>query len=106
MFDFIEHPHRYHRKGRRKMERTYVLNFVFKVMAAAGIISILGIAGASDLGTLSNAELFIYGGISFLAASLGIWGAINCTRAIEATERRRRRERARYVAAVYSAKAA
>ena len=88
------------------MERTYVFNFIFKVMAAAGIISVLGIAGASDFGSITNAELFVYGGISFLMASFGIWGAINCTRTIEAMKRRARRERARRVAAVYTAKAA
>ena len=88
------------------MERTYVLNFIFKVMAAAGIISVLGIAGASDFGSITNAELFVYGGISFLMASFGIWGSINCTRTIEAMKRRARRERARRVAAVYTAKAA
>ncbi len=88
------------------MERTYVLNFIFKVMAAAGIISVLGIAGASDFGTITNAEIFVYGGISFLMASFGIWGAINCTRAIEAMKRRARRERAQRIAAIYTAKAA
>ena len=88
------------------MERTYVFNFIFKVMAAAGIISVLGIAGASDFGSITNAELFVYGGISFLMASFGIWGAINCTRTIEAMKRRARRERARRVAAIYTAKAA
>ncbi len=88
------------------MERTYVLNFIFKVMAVAGIISVLGIAGASDFGNITNAELFVYGGISFLMASFGIWGAINCTRAIEAMKRRERREKARRVAAIYTAKAA
>ena len=88
------------------MERTYVFNFIFKVMAAAGIISVLGIAGASDFGSITNAELFVYGGISFLMASFGIWGTINCTRTIEAMKRRARRERARRVAAIYTAKAA
>ncbi|MBR6657392.1 MAG: hypothetical protein IKL18_04380 [Oscillospiraceae bacterium] len=88
------------------MERTYVLNFIFKVMAAAGIIAVVGIAGASDFGNITNAELFIYGGISFAMASFGIWGTINCTRAIEAMKRRERREKARRVAAIYTAKAA
>ena len=88
------------------MERTYVLNFIFKVMAAAGIIAVLGIAGASDFGNITNAELFVYGGISFAVASFGIWGTINCTRAIEAMKRRERREKARRVAAIYTAKAA
>ncbi len=88
------------------MERTYVLNFIFKVMAAAGIISVLGIAGSSDFGNFTNAEIFVYGGISFAIASLGIWGTINCTRAIEAMKRRARRERAQRVAAIYTAKAA
>ena len=88
------------------MERTYVLNFIFKVMAAAGIISVLGIAGASDFGSITNAELFVYGGISFIMASFGIWGSINCTRTIEAMKRRARRERARRVAAAYTVKAA
>lgn len=88
------------------MERTYVLNTIFKIMAAAGIIAVLGIAGASDFGNISNGELFLYGGISFAAASIGIWGSINCTRAIEAMKRRERREIARRVAAIYTAKAA
>ena len=88
------------------MERTYVLNFIFKVMAAAGIISVIGIAGASDFGNITNAELFVYGGISFAIASFGIWGAMNCTKTIEAMKRRERRERARRVAAIYTAKAA
>lgn len=106
MFVFSNIPHIRIWKGRSKMERTYVLNFIFKVMAAAGIIAVLGIAGASDFGSLSNAEIFIYGGISFLMASFGIWGATNCTRAIEAYKRREKRERARRVAAIYTAKAA
>ena len=88
------------------MERTYVLNFIFKVMAAAGIIAVIGIAGASDFGNITNAELFVYGGISFAIASFGIWGTINCTRAIEAMKRRARRERAHRVAAICTAKAA
>lgn len=88
------------------MERTYVLNIIFKVMAAAGIISVLGIAGASDFGSISNIEIFLFGGISFLAASVGIWGSLNCTRAIEAMKRRERREKARRIAAVYTANAA
>lgn len=102
---FSNIPHIRTWKGRSKMERTYVLNFIFKVMAAAGIISVLGIAGASDFGNITNAELFVYGGISFAIASFGIWGTINCTRVIEAMKRRTRRERAR-IAAIYSAKAA
>ncbi len=106
MFDFIEHPHIDDRKGRSKMERTYVLNTIFKIMAAAGIISVLGIAGASDFGSISNIEIFLYGGISFMAAGIGIWGSLNCTRAIEAEKRRARREKARRIAAVYSPKAA
>ena len=88
------------------MERTYVLNFIFKVMAAAGVISVFGIAGASDFGSLTNAEIFVYGGISFFMASIGIWGTINCTRTIEAMKRRARRERAHRIAAIYTAKAA
>ena len=88
------------------MERTYVLNFIFKVMAAAGVISVFGIAGASDFGSLTNAEIFVYGGISFIAASFGIWGTINCSRTIEAMKRRARRERAHRIAAIYTAKAA
>ena len=88
------------------MERTYVLNFIFKVMAAAGVISVFGIAGASDFGSLTNAEIFVYGGISFLMSSIGIWGTINCTRTIEAMKRRARRERAHRIAAIYTAKAA
>ena len=88
------------------MERTYVLNAIFKVMAAVGIIAVLGIAGASDTGNLTNAEILVYGGISFMMAAFGIWGAFNCTRAIEAMKRRERREKARLIALAYSAKAA
>ena len=88
------------------MERTYVFNFVFKVMAAAGIVCILGVAGASDFGNITNAEVFVYGGISFLMAFFGIWGAVNCTRAIEAMKRRARRERACKASPICPAKAA
>ena len=77
------------------MERTYVLNFVFKVLAACGVIAVFGVAGLSDGGVLSTAEVFIYGIMAFLTASFGIWGASNCTRAIEAEKLRRKRERAR-----------
>ncbi len=90
------------RKGSSKMERTYVLNAIFKIMAAAGIIAIFGLASASDFGNISNAELFVYGGISFFASALGIWGSVNCTRAIEAMKRRERRAIARKVRAGYS----
>lgn len=75
------------------MERTYVLNTVFKVMAVVGFVSILGLAGSSDLGEISSARLFLQGGFSLLAAAVGIWGAMNCTRAIEAQKKRLRRER-------------
>ena len=88
------------------MERTYVFNFIFKVMAVAGIIAAFGIAGTSDLGTFSNAEVLIYSGISFLASAIGVWGATNCTRAIEAMKRRERRIRARAFSVVYGSKAA
>lgn len=65
------------------------------MLAAAGIIAMIGTAGMSDFGSLSNAEVFLYGGVSFLAACVGIWGAMNCTRAIEAAKRRARRVKAR-----------
>lgn len=78
-----------------KMERTYVLNFIFKVLAACGVIAVFGVAGLSDGGVLSTAEVFIYGIMSFLTASFGVWGAYNCTKAIEAEKLRRKRERAR-----------
>ncbi len=88
------------------MERTYVLNFIFKVMAVAGIVSLLGIAGASDFGEITNAEIFIYGGISFLAASIGIWGALNCTRAIDSMKRHAKRQMIRQSSNTRTAKAA
>ena len=75
-------------------------------MAAAGIVCILGVAGASDFGNITNAEVFVYGGISFLMASFGIWGAVNCTRAIEAVKRRAKRERVRKASPICPAKAA
>ncbi len=88
------------------MKRTYVFNLIFKFMAVAGIISILGIAGASDFGSITNAEVFVYGGISFLSTSVGIWGYVNCSRAIEADKRRTRRKKAQRSVAIRTAKAA
>lgn len=77
------------------MRRTYVFNVIFKIMATLGILCILGIAGMSDLGGISNTQLFIQGGISFLFAATGIWGASNCSRALAAMKRRKLREAAR-----------
>ncbi len=88
------------------MERTYVFNFIFKVMAVVGIVSILGLAGASDFGTIENTELFLGGSAAFLSAAIGIWGASNCTRAIRAVERRQRRKRSRQLRVVTNPKAA
>lgn len=78
-----------------KMERTYVLNFIFKVLAACGVLAAICVAGLSDSDVLSTAEVFIYGGTAFFAACLGVWGTSNCTRAIEAEKLRRKRETAR-----------
>lgn len=89
-----QHP-RIDKERMLKMERTYVLNFIFKVLAACGVIAVFGVAGLSDGGVLSTAEVFIYGIMSFLTASFGVWGAYNCTKAIEAEKLRRKRERAR-----------
>lgn len=77
------------------MERTYVFNFIFKVLAVFGVVAVMCIAGLSDSEILSTAEVFIYGLLSFFAASIGIWGAYNCTKAIEAEKRRKQRELAR-----------
>ena len=73
------------------MERTYVFNTVFKVMAALGFISLLGLAGSSDLGEISSSRLFIQGGISIVCAAVGVWGAMNCSRIIESEKKRIRR---------------
>ena len=78
-----------------KMERTYVSNFIFKVLAVFGVLAAICVAGLSDSDVLSTAEVFIYGGTAFFAACLGVWGASNCTRAIEAEKLRRKREMAR-----------
>lgn len=78
-----------------KMERTYVLNFIFKVLAVCGVLAAICVAGLSDGDVLSTAEVFIYGGTAFFAACLGVWGTSNCTRAIEAEKLRRKRETAR-----------
>ena len=78
-----------------KMERTYVLNFIFKVFAVCGVLAAICVAGLSDGDVLSTAEVFIYGGTAFFAACLGVWGTSNCTRAIEAEKLRRKRETAR-----------
>lgn len=85
------------------MERTYVFNVIFKIMAAAGIISLIGLAGMSDFGDISNARIFLQGGISFAAAAIGVWGYVNCSRAIEAEKRRARRAKRRSAASVGSA---
>lgn len=77
------------------MERTYVFNFIFKVMAAVGIFAVIGTAGMSDFDLLPSGQIFLQGGVSFLVACIGIWGAINCSRAIEASKRRARRAGAR-----------
>ena len=78
-----------------KMERTYVLNFIFKVLVVCGVLAAISVAGLSDSDVLSTAEVFIYGGTAFFAACLGVWGTSNCTRAIEAEKLRRKRETAR-----------
>ena len=78
-----------------KMERTYVSNFIFKVLAVCGVLAAICVAGLSDSDVLSTAEVFIYGGTAFFAACLGVWGTSNCTRAIEAEKLRRKREMAR-----------
>ena len=71
-----------------KMERTYVSNFIFKVLAVCGVLAAICVAGLSDSDVLSTAEVFIYGGTAFFAACLGVWGTSNCTRAIEAERER------------------
>lgn len=73
------------------MERTYVFNTVFKVMAALGFISLLGLAGSSDLGEISSSRLFIQGGVYIVCAAVGVWGAMNCSRIIESEKKRIRR---------------
>lgn len=78
-----------------KMERTYVYNFIFKIVALLGVIGVVAVAGLSDGDALSTAEVFVYGCGAFLAACIGVWGASNCTRAIEAEKRRIKREKAR-----------
>lgn len=75
-------------------------------MAIAGIVSIIGIAGASDFGSITNSEIFVYGGISFLSAALGVWGHVNCSRCIESEKRRIKRKRAQRSVTVTTAKAA
>ena len=92
MFCFFEHTHPYKKKGRNEMKRTYVFNVVFKVMAALGILCIIGSAGMSDAGSISNTRLFVQCAVSLFFAATGIWGASNCSRAIAAMERRKRRE--------------
>lgn len=89
------HTPLFEKKGCYIMERTYVFNFAFKVLAFFGIAAIMCVAGLSDGEVLSTAEVFIYGLLAFLAASTGIWGAYNCTKAIETEKRRRKRELAR-----------
>lgn len=88
--DVREHP-LLTKKGRIKMERTYVFNTVFKIMAALGFVSLLGLAGSSDLGEISTAKLFLQGGISVICAGIGVWGAVNCSRIIDAEKKRLRR---------------
>lgn len=66
-----------------KLEKMCILNFVFKMIAAAGIIGIFVIAGLSDADILNNAHIFSYGTASLLLSSIGIWGYLNCTRIID-----------------------
>ena len=87
-----KHTHPLKKKGRNKMERTYVFNFIFKMLAGIGVLGVIGIAGLCDCGNLTTAQVFFFGGISLLLAYVGIWGATNCSRAIEAEKRRRRKE--------------
>lgn len=75
-------------------------------MAAIGIVAVFGLAGASDFGTIENAELFLGGTAAFLTAAVGIWGASNCTRAIRAVERRQRRAKARQLRVITNVEAA
>ena len=105
MFD-SRNPPPAEKERKKKMERTYVCNFIFRVMSIIGIVSIFGLAGASDFGTIENAELFLGGSAAFLAAAVGIWGASNCTRAIRAVERRQKRERSRQLRVITNSRAA
>lgn len=80
------------RKGwEKEMKRTYVFRILFVVLAIAGILMVLGSAGASDLGLIKNGELFLQGGVGVFFAFAGIRGALVCDRAIEASKRARLR---------------
>jgi hypothetical protein len=73
------------------MKRTYVFRLLFAALAIAGILMVLGSAGASDLGLIENGELFLRGGAGVFFAFAGIRGALICDRAIEASKRARLR---------------
>ncbi len=76
------------RKGwEKEMKRTYVFKILFAAAAAAGILMVLGCAGASDLGLIGNGELFLRGGFGAFLAFAGTRGAMVCDRALEASRK-------------------
>ena len=76
------------RKGwKKEMKRTYVFRILFAAAAVAGILMVLGCAGASDLGLIENGELFLRGGFGAFLAFAGTRGAMVCDRALEASRR-------------------
>lgn len=85
-----------------KIERLCIANFIFKIVAAAGAVSIVVLAMMSDSGAIETSEVLVRGSLSFLAASVGVWGSVNCTRMIESYREHLRRSRLRIVKSGYS----
>lgn len=89
-----------------RIEKICILNFIFKIMAAVGTLSIIGLAMISDYGDITNASLFLHGLIWLAVAGIGVWGMSNCSRFIESYKSRQRRLRARAAEPDYVCKAA
>lgn len=90
----------------KRIEKICVLNFIFKILAAAGTLSLIGLAMISDYGDITNASLFLHGLASLSIAGTGVWGMSNCTRFIESYKSRQKRLRARTAEPDYVCKAA
>lgn len=78
-----------------KIERICILNFIFKIIGTAGVVSIVLLALMSDSGNADLSKLFVEVSLSFLASTLGIWGAVNCSKIIESYKESIRRQKLR-----------
>lgn len=82
----------------KKIEKIFILNFLFKILIAVGVISIVTVAGLSDSESLSNLSVFTFGTVGLVLSALGIWGYVNCSRMIESYKKSYMRHRAEIIA--------